>query len=47
MVEQCNLQSLYEAMRQWLASFSEINDVVSRLGLTTSEEVPKEISLVI
>ena len=46
MVEQCNLQSLYEAM-QWLASFSEIDDVVSRLGLTTSEEVPKEISLVI
>ena len=46
MVEQCTLQSLYEAM-QWLASLSEINDVVSRLGLTTSEEVPKEISLVI
>ena len=45
MVEQCNLQSLYEAM-QWLASFSEINDVVSRLGLTTFEEVPKEIAFV-
>ena len=43
MVEQCNPQSLYEAM-QWLASFSERNDVVSRLGLTTSEEVPMEIS---
>ena len=45
MVEQCNLQSLYEAM-QGLASFSERNDVVSRLGLTMSEEVPKEIAFV-
>ena len=37
MIEQSNPQSLYEAM-QWLASFSERNDVVSRLGLTTSAE---------
>ena len=29
---------------QWLASFSEITDAVSRLGLSTSQEVPMEIS---
>ena len=43
MIEQSNPQTLPEAM-QWLASFSERNDVVSRLGLTTSEEVPMEIA---
>ena len=45
MIEQSNPQTLLEAM-QWLASFSERNDVVSRLGLTTSEDVPMEISAV-
>ena len=45
MIEQSNPQTLLEAM-QWLASFSERNDVVSRLGLTTSEEVPMEISAI-
>ena len=43
MIEQSNPRTLPEAM-QWLASFSERNDVVSRMGLTTLEEVPMEIA---
>ena len=43
MIEQCNTKTLQEAMH-WLASFSERTDAVSRLGLSTSEEVPMEIS---
>ena len=43
MIEQCNPKTLQESM-QWLARFSERTDAVSRLGLSTSEDVPMEIS---